>query len=156
MRPRFLSFIAAASFLAGCGGSGDNPTTVNPPVENAYAGDYESSLSLDGGKRGALTLTVEADGEAAGALTFGAISGAPISGAAFPSNPYVVMTTVNGYAAATILPSPTDKSRSFGLMIAASVQTGQSVAVDPTGVGDVFYKSLCDLDGAAAPHPALA
>lgn len=71
MKSRFALLAVAASLLAaGCGGSGSNPTSV--PTTNAYAGSYESTLTLDHGKRGDLALTVTDTGSASGTLTVSA------------------------------------------------------------------------------------
>jgi hypothetical protein len=200
MKARLALFAVLASLLAGCGGSGSNP--IQTPTANPYPGTYESTLTLDSGKQGDLTLTVGATGPAtgtlvvtaarvpsrdgftftagtitvtgdvdtdgsfrltgtdptsggfditgslptsgngtgsvtvtaggqtytadisigtgtgSGTLTFGDIQGAPISGAAFPANPYIGISTVAGGSAIVVLPSVTESDR--GLMIALS------------------------------------
>lgn len=57
--------VSATLLLGGCGGSTDDSALA----ANPYQGSYASTLTLDNGKRGDASLTVAADGSAAGTLT---------------------------------------------------------------------------------------
>ncbi len=64
---RSVAFILPfATALVGCGGSGTTPSA------NIFAGSYSSSLTLDGGKAGALSMAVTASGVASGTLSVSA------------------------------------------------------------------------------------
>lgn len=212
MKARLALFALATVVLAGCGGSGSNPGTTLP-TPNAYAGKYESTMTLDGGKRGDLAVTVSDTGSASGTLTISAgaardpfsftvgeiitvsgnvdrdgsfefsgtdpfggtfdvtgnlpadgngtgsvtvtaggesytstigvsvgtgsgsitfsnLNGTSISGAPFPSNPYVILSTVSAGSAILAIPSATDSSRSIGATVSSTVPVGQPVTLN--------------------------
>jgi hypothetical protein len=222
MKARLALFALAAAVLAGCGGSGSNPSTL-PNPNNEFAGQYRSTMTLDGGKQGTLNLTVSETGSATGTLTvaaasavtrdpfsftvggsltvsgnvdtdgtfdirgtdplggdfgitgnlpadgngtgsitvhaggstytstigvamgtgtgsitFSNVSGASISGAAFPSNPYILMSSVPAGSAILVIPSVTDTSRSLGLTIASTVPVGKKQPVGEQYFGEVL------------------
>lgn len=56
--------LLAATALIGCGGDGGGVTGSG----HSYAGSYKADFTLDGGKKGALALTVAADSEVSGTL----------------------------------------------------------------------------------------
>lgn len=71
-----LTPLAVIASLAGCGGSSSLSGT------NSFAGSYTGNLTLDGGKQGALALTVASTGAATGTLTVSNPSAAPSRGSA--------------------------------------------------------------------------
>lgn len=221
MKARLALFALAASILAaGCGGSNSTSTV---PTANAYAGAYESTMTLDNGKQGTLNVTVSDTGSAsgtlavaagntltrdpfsftvggtitisgsadanghfelhgtdptggdfditgnlpadgngtgsitvsaggetytstigvtmgtgAGSITFSNVSGAGISGAAFPSNPYILMSTVPAGSALVVIPSLTDTSRSLGMTLASTIPIGEKFPVGEQFAGEVI------------------
>lgn len=200
--------LLAATALIGCAGNGGGVTGAGI----SYAGSYKADFTLDGGKKGALALTVAPDSKASGVLTVtapapgrsstregfsftvgtltitGSVangqlnvtgtdpasggftltgslptspsdnttltltaggtnytaqclisqgggtgsltftnSGANINTAAFPSNPYILISSVAGSSAIVAIPSVTDNSRSILVTLGSTATAGSTI-----------------------------
>lgn len=95
--------------------SGSLPTS---PADNTV-------LTLSAGGTSYTAQVLISQGGGSGTLTF-TNSGANINSSAFPTNPYVLMSTVGGSTALLAVPSVTDTSRSLGVTLDGTAAAGTS------------------------------
>lgn len=103
---------------------------------NAGGFTITGSLPVKAGDNTVLTLTaggtsytaqcLVSQGSGSGSLTF-VNNGASINSAAFPAAPYVAMSTVGGDTAIVAVPSVSDTSRSFSILMNASASSGMTI-----------------------------
>lgn len=118
----------------------------NLPLSNNGTGSITVNA---GGSTFTSTIGVSLGG-GSGSLTF-SNSSASINSAAFPTNPYILISTVNGDSAIVAIPSLQDNSRSFSVLLNSSVSAGATVALSSSATTKVGYHELAadDVDWTA-------
>lgn len=106
----------------------------NLPLSNSGTGTLTVNA---GGSTFTSTIGVTMGG-GSGSLTFSS-STASINAAAFPANPYILISTVNGDSAIVAIPSLQDNTRSFSLLLSSSVSAGDSIALSPSANANAGY-----------------
>lgn len=116
------------------------------PIGGAFS--IDGSLPTSGNGTGSLTVRAGgqtftssitlAMGSGSGSLTF-TNSGANINASAFPANPYVLISTVDGHSSIVAIPSVSDNSRSFSVNVNAAVKAGDTIDLTTSDLMTAMY-----------------
>lgn len=134
-----FSFTVGSLTVTGSVSNGQLNLTGTDPIAGGFtiSGSLPTSpadntvLTLSAGGTSYTAQVLVSQGGGSGSLTF-TNSGANINSAAFPTNPYVLMSTVAGNTALAAVPSITDNSRSVVLNLSADAAAGTTHAFAPT------------------------
>lgn len=131
-------------------GNVDADGTFDIQGTDPLGGDFDITGNLPADGNGTGSITVHAGGATytstigisigtgTGSITFSNVSGASISGAAFPSTPYILMSTVPAGSAVLVIPSVTETTRSLGLTLASTVPVGEKRPVGEQYYGEIL------------------
>lgn len=123
--------------------NGTDPNAGNFTIEgNLPLGNGTGNLTVNAGDQSyGATIGINM-GTGSGSLTFSNIDGAGISGTPFPSNPYILVSTVSGNSAIVAIPAMTDSSRAFRILLNSTAVPGDSITLSGilNGKATVFYE----------------
>ncbi len=146
--------LLAATALIGCAGSGGGVTGGGI----SYAGSYKADFTLDGGKSGALAVTVAADSSAAGSLVVSAPPAARFStreGFSFTAGTLAITGTITngqlsltgtdpasgGFSITGSLPTTAGGSTTLTLVAGGTNYTAQCFISQGSGSGSVTFSN---------------
>lgn len=148
----FSFTIGTISISGNVNSDGSFSLTGNDPT----SGNFGASGQLNSSSSGTITVTAGGQtytggvtlGTGSGSLTFTNVSGVNGITTNFPSNPYVVSSTVGGASAILILPSVNENTRSFTITLNSTALAGDVIPL--TGILNqkawVSYSTASDRD----------
>jgi hypothetical protein len=126
--------------------SGNDPTSGNFGASGQLNSSSSGTITVTAGGQtyeGGVTL-----GTGSSSLTFTNVSGVNGTATNFPSNPYVVSSTVGGASAILILPSVSENTRSFAITLNSTALAGDVIPL--TGILNqkawISYSTATDRD----------